>query len=86
MTEHKGYRIKPIVNLVGYELQHIGRGSIHSSLSGYFTSVDVARKAIDTYLLTKEGKEDVDGEIEASGGSKQIQRRTNYRRKPANNS
>lgn len=83
MTEHRGYRILPIRNLIGYELQHIGRGSIHSSLLGSFTSLKAAKDAIDTYL---NGKEEMDGKTDSSGGSEQIQRRPYHRRKPVNDS
>lgn len=84
MTEYKGYRILSIPNLIGYELQHIGRGSIHNSISGHFTSVKIAKDSIDNYLKTKEGKEDVDVENNTDSGDQQIQRRSYNRRKSSN--
>lgn len=86
MTEYRGYRILPAKNMVGYELQHVGRGSIHSSLSGLFTNVKIAKGLIDDYLKTKEGKEELDGETSSSSGSEQVQRRSYHRRKSTNNS
>lgn len=83
MEEYKGYMIKPIRDLIGYEVEYIGRGSAHMSLRGYFTDRATARKFIDKYL---EGKEVKDGEKLQRSGSEQIQRRTNHRRKSVNNS
>jgi hypothetical protein len=83
MEEYKGYMIKPVENLIGYQVEYIGRGSAHMSLRGYFTDKGIARKFIDKYL---ERKEEEDGEKLQRSGSKQIQRRTYNRRKPANNS
>lgn len=86
MTEYKGYRILPADNLIGYQLQHIGRGSIPNALLGLYTSVQIAKNMIDYYLNYREGKEEVDGETIPSSGSKQIQRRVDNGRKPSNNS
>jgi hypothetical protein len=83
MEEYKGYVIKPIPNIIGYEVEYIGRGSAHMSLRGYFTDRRTARKMIDIYVTRKEVE---DGEKLQRSGSKQIQRRTNYRRKPSNDS
>lgn len=81
--KYRGYVIKASPSLMSYEIAYDGKGSLHNSLIGSYTSVKVARQFIDDYLR---GKEEVDGETESSGGSKQIQRRPNYGRKPANNS
>lgn len=83
MEEYKGYIIKPVPDLIGYQVEYIGRGSAHLSLRGSFTDRATAKKFIDKYLARKEEK---DGEKLQRSGSEQIQRRTNYRRKPANNS
>jgi hypothetical protein len=81
LTEYKDYRILPARNLIGYELQHIGRGSVAGALQGLFTSVKIAKDHIDSYLR---GKEDNDVEDVSGGGSKQIQRRPYHRRKSPN--
>jgi hypothetical protein len=48
LTEYKDYRILPARNLIGYELQHIGRGSVAGALQGLFTSVKIAKDHIDS--------------------------------------
>lgn len=83
MEQYKGYTIRPCDSLIGYEIEYIGRGSLHLSLRGLFTDKSIARKSIDKY---EKRKEDVNGENLQRSGSKQIQRRTYNRRKPANNS
>lgn len=83
MEEYKGYMIKPVENLIGYQIEYIGRGSAHISLRGYFTDKAVARKFIDKYL---ERKEEENGEKLQRSGSKQIQRRSYHRRKSTNDS
>lgn len=83
MEEYKGYTIKPVKDLIGYQIEYTGRGSTHMSLRGSFTDRATARKFIDKYT---ERKEVEDGEKLQRSGSKQIQRRTNYRRKSVNNS
>lgn len=83
MTEqYRGYVIKPSRSLIAYEISYDGKGSLHNSLKGSFTSKKVARGFIDDYLR---GKEEVDGETSASSGSEQVHRRANNRREPANN-
>lgn len=84
--EYKGYMIKPLDSLLGYEIEYIGRGSSHLSLRGMFTSTKIAREFIDRYETLKEEKEEERGETVQRSGSKQIQRRSNYRRKSVNNS
>lgn len=57
-VEYNGYKI---VNdgTYGYkEIKPIGRGSIHLSLRGKFTTERVARQAIDNYLTSKVNKDD----------------------------
>lgn len=83
MEEYKGYTIKPSHEMIGYVVEYIGRGSAHMSLRGSFTDKRTARKMIDLYTTRKEVE---DGEKLQRSGSKQIQRRTNYRRKPSNDS
>jgi hypothetical protein len=84
MNEYKGYYIVPLSQIIGYEIRFAGKGgSVHNSLLGSWTSLATAKKSIDDYLRRKE---DTDGETVPVGGSKQIQRRTNYRRKSSNNS
>jgi hypothetical protein len=86
MIEHRGYKIQPTNNLIGYEIRHTGKGSLAKSLSGSFTSYHIAKTAIDTYLNSKEEKEEIDGSDDSSSGSEPVQRRANYRRKPSNDS
>lgn len=83
MEEYKGYIIKSVPALIGYEVEFIGRGSQPLSLRGIFTDKRTARKFIDIYIERKEVK---DGEKLQRSGSKQIQRRIDNRRKPTNNS
>lgn len=89
MLEYRGYVIQPIKNLIGYEIRHTGKGSLPYVMSGIFTSKDIATSVIDQYVNTKdelqERKEQFDGATDSSGGSEQVQRRANYRRKPVNN-
>lgn len=57
-TEYNGYKI---VNdgTYGYkEIRQIGRGAIHLSLRGKFTTERVARQAIDQHLASKVTKDD----------------------------
>lgn len=72
MEEYRGYIIKPISSLVGYEVEYSGRGSAHLSLRGYFTDKSTARKFIDIYLKRKEERDDK--KLQRSR-SKQIHRR-----------
>lgn len=81
--EYRGYRIVPIHQMIGYEIQYVGKGSLHKSLLGCFTNQSIAKDAIDVYL---NGKEEVDGETSPSSGDQSIQRRSYHRRKPTNDS
>lgn len=56
-TEYKGYKI---VSDKGYgfkEIKPTGKGSVHLSLRGKYTTVAVARQAIDSYLDSKQVKD-----------------------------
>lgn len=81
--EYRGYKIVPVHNLMGYTINYDGKGSVHGSLQGMFTSRGDAQKFIDIYLR---GKEEVDGETDTTSGSEQVQRRAYHRRKPADES
>lgn len=83
MEEYRGYSIKFSQAFIAFEVEYIGRGSAHNSLRGHFTDKRTAKKFIDVYL---NGKEEEDDEKLQRSGSKQIQRRTNHRRKPVNES
>lgn len=83
MEEYKGYMIRSASTLIGYEVEYIGRGSQPLSLRGFFTDKKTAKKFIDIYI---KGKEEKDDEIVQRSGSEQVQRRTKYRRKSANDS
>lgn len=80
---YRGYVIVPISQLIGYEIRYDGKGSLHNSLIGHFTSLKFAKNQIDIYLNGKEGS---DGETDASSGSEQVQRRAYHRRQSTNNS
>lgn len=71
MLEHRGYHINtdptyPTMKKV----EAIGRGSVHLSLRGLFTSLKIAKDTIDAYEDKKEVVED--GKISQRGRSKQI--------------
>jgi len=82
MESYRGYIIKASPSLISYEIAYDGKGSLHKSLIGSYTSKHVARQFIDSYL---KGKEEVDVEDNPVSGSEQIQRRPYNRRQPANN-
>lgn len=54
MLEHKGYAIVNDVASPLKRVEAIGRGSVHLSLRGYYTSLKEAMKAIDLFLINKE--------------------------------
>jgi hypothetical protein len=61
MIEYKGYYIKQNKQIPShYEVVTVGRGGkIPDILSGFFTSLTIARASIDRYLEIKnKGKED----------------------------
>lgn len=54
--EYKGYIIELGKNTSQHVIRHTGKGSLPNALSGNFTSLGIAQKAIDKYLETKEKK------------------------------
>ena len=80
--EYRNYNIVREPMFMMNIITAIGRGSVHKSLRGYYSTERDAQKAIDRYEVRKE---DSNGETSSSGRDKQIQRRTYNRRKPANN-
>lgn len=55
MLEHRGYAIVNDVASPLKRVEAIGRGSVHLSLRGYYTSLKEAMKAIDLFLIQKGG-------------------------------
>lgn len=53
MLEHRGYAIVNDVASPLKRVEAIGRGSVHLSLRGYYTSLKEAMKAIDLFLTQK---------------------------------
>lgn len=51
--EHKSYIIKRNKTANQWEIHHTGKGSLPNSLSGLFTSIGYAKKAIDSYVEPK---------------------------------
>lgn len=64
MDEYNGYQVKPYKEIpCHYVVATAGRGGkIPDVLSGMFTSKYLAKKAIDSYLLSKPKKEINNGE------------------------
>lgn len=56
-TEYKGYKIVADKSYGFKEIKASGRGSVHLSLRGKYTTLAVARQAIDTYLDSKQVKD-----------------------------
>lgn len=56
MIEYKGYQIKPKTNMPSiYIVVTAGKGGkIPAVLDSMFTKIDIAKFAIDSYLLSKE--------------------------------
>jgi len=54
--EYKGYIIELGKNTSQHVIRHTGKGSLPKMLSGNFTSVGVAQKAVDKYTKIKEDK------------------------------
>lgn len=52
-VEYNGYKIVGDGTFGHKEIKPLGRGSIHLSLRGSFTTEKGARQAIDGYLATK---------------------------------
>jgi hypothetical protein len=57
-VEYNGYRIVGDGTYGYKEIKQAGRGSIHLSLRGKFTTEKVARQAIDQHLNSKVNKDD----------------------------
>lgn len=57
MLEHRGYNIVNDVASPLKRVEAIGRGSVHLSLRGYYTSLKEAMKAIDLFLMQKGGSD-----------------------------
>lgn len=79
--EYKGYKIARQANMMGYEISHVGRGSLHNSLKGVFTSVEIAKMFIDSYKPNE-----VEDGADATSGGEQVRSGSSNRRKPANES
>lgn len=61
MTEYRGYNITRDKEYMAKRIEAIGRGSVHLSLRGMYTTEEAAKKAINRYedsLLDK--KEEAD--------------------------
>lgn len=57
-SEYQGYKIVGDGTYGYKEIRQAGRGSIHLSLRGKFTTEKVARQAIDQHLSSKVNKDD----------------------------
>lgn len=57
-TEYNGYKIVSDGTYGYKEIKNAGRGSIHLSLRGKFTTEKVARQAIDQHLASKVNADD----------------------------
>lgn len=55
MIDYKGYGIINDVASPLKRIKAIGRGSVHLSLRGYYTSLKEAQSAIDRFLIEKGG-------------------------------
>lgn len=55
MLDYKGYAIVNDLASPLKRVEAIGRGSVHLSLRGYYTSLKEAMKAIDLFLIQKGG-------------------------------
>lgn len=55
--EYKGYKIIGDRAFGYYDIQHTGKGSLPKMLSGKYTKTSVAKQDIDTYISSKEDKE-----------------------------
>jgi hypothetical protein len=54
--EYKGYLIKADRTFGYFEIKHTGKGSLPKSLAGSFTHTNLAKRAIDSWVETKEDK------------------------------
>lgn len=57
-VEYNGYRIVSDGTYGHMEIKQVGRGAIHLSLRGKYTTERVARQAIDNHLASKVNKDD----------------------------
>ncbi len=57
-TEYNGYKIVGDGTYGNKEIRQLGRGAIHLSLRGKFTTEKVAPQAIDQHLASKVNKDD----------------------------
>lgn len=57
-TEYNGYKIVGDGTYGYKEIKQLGRGAIHLSLRGKYTTEKVARQAIDQHLASKVTKDD----------------------------
>jgi len=55
--EYKGYLIELGKNTSQHIIRHTGKGSLPKMLSGSFTSLGIAQKMVDKYLLSKLDKD-----------------------------
>lgn len=53
-TEYRGYAIEGDGTYGQKVIKPVGKGSVHLSLRGSYTTVAFAKRAIDVYLITKE--------------------------------
>ena len=80
--EYRGYNIVSDPDLPTMSrVEAIGRGSVHLSLRGFYTTAKSARDAIDSYETRKEEE---NGKTSSGRGNQQVHRRIKYRREPAN--
>ncbi len=73
--EYKGYSIVNDPEFMSKRIEPIGRGSVHLSLRGRFTSEGIAKKAIDVYELNKPTEVESPKE-EPVVGKKHVRRRS----------
>ena len=57
-SEYNGYKIVGDGTYGYKEIKQLGRGAIHLSLRGKYTTEKVARQAIDQHLASKVDKDD----------------------------
>jgi len=55
-VEHNGHLIVADGTYGYKEIKAVGKGSVHMSLRGKYTSFEMAKKAIDTYVNKKGDK------------------------------
>ena len=55
--EYKGYKVMGDKTYGFKEIKPVGKGSVHLSLRGKYTTLAAARQAIDSYLDSKQVKD-----------------------------